>query len=239
MASLSIVIPAYNEEGRLPQTLQKLEADILAGLYKYDVKEVIVVNDGSTDRTAQVLAENPWVLLKTFHLSRNQGKGAAVHRGLAQAKSSWVLVADADMATPWEEMNKFVAVADNYDLVMGSRALPESRVEVRQHFIRQSMGKTFNRLLRALVGLPYKDTQCGFKLLRNDRDLQERILPRLQVQRFAWDVELILALQRFNKRIVEFPVIWRHQEASHVRIVRDSLEMLFSVLKIRFRLFHK
>ncbi|MNJ94874.1 putative glycosyltransferase CsbB [compost metagenome] len=237
MKSLSIVIPAFNEELRLPATLNKLQAGIEAQRFEFDIQEVIVVDDGSVDKTASVVQEfsKRWNNLKFISFPINRGKGAAVHEGLKAATCPWVLVADADMATPWDEMNKFSPMSESYDLIMGSRALPESQIEIRQHLVRQTMGKSFNKLLRALVRLPYNDTQCGFKLIRNDESFRQQILPRLQVERFAWDVELLLCLQKFNKRILEFPVLWRHQEASRVRIFRDSFEMLFTVLKLRFR----
>ncbi|MFM6929247.1 MAG: dolichyl-phosphate beta-glucosyltransferase [Bdellovibrio sp.] len=238
METLSVVIPAFNEEGRLPKTLQTLKEMESAGLLKFIIEEVIVVDDGSGDNTvgwSESFAKS-WSKLKVVKLPQNRGKGAAVHAGFAEARAKWVLVADADMATPWDEMNKFVSQLDKFDLFMGSRALAESDIVVRQHWLRQNMGKTFNKILKGLVGLPYKDTQCGFKMVRNDEIFRQQILKKLTVDRFAWDVELILAEQKFNGRIVEVPIRWSHQEASRVHIVRDSLEMFFTVLKLRFRL---
>lgn len=238
METLSVVIPAYNEEGRLPNTLQILKEMEGAGLLKFIIQEVIVVDDGSKDSTV-AWSENfakSWNKLKVVKLGQNRGKGAAVHKGFAEAQATWILVADADMATPWDEMNKFVSQLDSYDLFMGSRALAESDIVVRQHWLRQNMGKTFNKILKGLVGLPYKDTQCGFKMVRNNEVFRQQILQKLTVDRFAWDVELILAEQKYKGRIIEVPIRWSHQEASRVHIVRDSLEMFFTVLKLRFRM---
>ena len=238
METLSVVIPAYNEEARLPNTLQTLKEMDGAGLLNFIIEEVLVVDDGSGDNTVgwcEGFAKS-WNKLKVVRLPQNRGKGAAVHKGFAEAQGKWVLVADADMATPWDEMNKFVSQLENYDLFMGSRALAESNIIVRQHWLRQNMGKTFNKILKGLVGLPYKDTQCGFKMVRNNEVFRQQILKRLTVDRFAWDVELIIAEQKYKGRILEVPVRWSHQEASRVHIVRDSLEMFFTVLKLRFRM---
>ncbi len=238
MKELSIVIPAYNEEGRLPQTLEVLQQLFTAKSLEWSLREVLISNDGSLDGTARFVNElaQKWPLLKLVNLPQNQGKGAAVREGMKEAQGAWILIADADMATPWEEVNKFAMLCENFDLVMGSRALPQSEITVRQHWIRQSMGKTFNKILKSLVSLPYQDTQCGFKLVRNDDGFRKNILSKLSVDRFAWDVELILQMQKNKKRILESPIRWSHQEASHVRMFRDSLEMFFTVVKLRLRL---
>lgn len=238
MKDLSIVIPAYNEEARLPRTLEVLQHMIANKELQWSVLEVLVVNDGSVDGTSAFVKEcaQTFPLLKLIDLPVNQGKGAAVRAGLKAALAEWVLIADADMATPWDEVNKFVFPSETYQLVMGSRGLPQSQITVRQHWIRQSMGKTFNKILKSLVALPFHDTQCGFKLVRKDEAFKKDILPVLHVDRFAWDVELILQMQKHKKSILEVPIRWAHQEASRVRMFRDSLEMFFTVWKLRFRL---
>ncbi len=234
--TLTIVIPAYNEESRLPRTLQELKV-FATTLQGFSLLEVIVVDDGSQDQTSATVEgfANTWSLLKCLRLPQNRGKGGAVHAGLKAAQGEWVLIADADMATPWKELQNFADLCADYDLVMGSRALKESHIVIRQHWLRQNMGRTFNRLLKSLVRLPYHDTQCGFKLIRNDQVFRNEILPKLSVQRFAWDVELLLFLRKYQRRILETPVQWSHQEASRVRIVRDSFEMLLAVLRLRIR----
>lgn len=238
MVSISIVIPAFNEAERLPETLRVLRELNEAKGFAVTVGEVIVVDDGSTDLTLKKVDElrSQWGLLNTLRLPENRGKGAAVKRGMQASQFEWILVADADMATPWEELNKLLALSQRGDLIMGSRALPQSQIEVRQHWIRQGMGKTFNRIMRFFVGLPYKDTQCGFKLIRNDADFRQKVLPQLSVERFAWDVELILYMEKFKKRVLEVPIRWQHKESSRVHILRDSIEMLFAIRKMRRRL---
>lgn len=234
--TLTIVIPAYNEEQRLPKTLQALKA-FAETRQGFSLREVIVVDDGSQDKTIETVRKwsESWPILKCWSLQKNLGKGAAVHAGLAKAQGEWVLIADADMATPWKELQRFAELCKDQDLVMGSRALKESQIVVRQHWLRQNMGRTFNKLLKSLVRLPYHDTQCGFKLIRNDDQFKKQILPQLQVQRFAWDVELLLFMRKHHRRVLETPVEWSHQEASRVRIVRDSFEMLWAVLRLRAR----
>jgi len=236
--NLSIVIPAYNEEQRLPRTVQHLYNLIQEKSLQWTIQEVLVIDDGSRDGTAAWVEayQKHWPLLKVIRQPVNRGKGAAVHTGMRASEADWILVADADMATPWLEMNKFSGICSDYDLIMGSRALGQSEILVRQHWLRQNMGKTFNRIMKGIVGLPFRDTQCGFKLVRNDSLFKEKILPKLKVERFAWDVELLLYLRASARRLLEFPVQWSHQEASHVRIVRDSLEMLWTVLKLRIRI---
>lgn len=239
MISISVVIPAYNEEHRLPETLKVLRQFVSLKQAAWSVQEIFVVNDGSTDKTATLIEEmqKEWPLLQLLSFPLNKGKGAAVHLGMQKSSASWILIADADMATPWEELNKFAALSNEIDadLIMGSRALPQSDIVIRQHWIRQSMGKTFNKILKFVIGLPFHDTQCGFKLLKNDSFFRSKILPLLRVERFSWDVELILFLLKYKKRILEVPIRWEHKEESHVHIVRDSFEMLFTVLKLKKR----
>lgn len=237
MFEISVVIPAYNEELRIPSSLRELKAFSANGNDLFNIKEVLVVDDGSVDGTSTVVKElqTEWSLLKIHSFSANRGKGAAVHAGLKEAVCEWVLIADADMATPWIELHKLLG-ASSADLLMGSRALPESVITRRQHWVRENLGKTFNRILRWFIGLPFRDTQCGFKLLRNDFVFRTTILPHLKVSRFAWDVELILLLMKHHREVKEIPVSWQHQDHSRVRLLNDSFEMLFAVLQLRRRL---
>lgn len=235
---ISVVIPAFNEETRLPGTLQRLQELSEAGILQAEIAEVLVIDDGSEDHTRQIVesCRAQWPLIQLYSFSENRGKGAAVKKGFVESSSEWILIADADMATPWEEVNKLCGFVDRASLIMGSRALPESQIEVRQHWIRQTMGKIFNRIMRIFTGLSYKDTQCGFKLLHNDDVFRSKVLPSLSVQRFAWDVELILYMEKFRKSVCEVPIRWQHQESSRVRIIHDSIEMLFAIRQIRHKL---
>jgi dolichyl-phosphate beta-glucosyltransferase len=242
---LSIVIPAFNEEMRLPHTLETLGAliarsDLRMGPHALVASEVevIVVDDGSSDRTAQVAKElgRRFPVFKVISFAANRGKGAAVRQGLLEASAPWILFADADMSTPWTELGKLAErqSALSLDIAIASRALPESEVRVHQSFSRERMGKTFNWIIRQLTRLPFPDTQCGFKLFH--REKIAKILPYLQIDRFAWDVELLLLASRRGLKIGDVAVRWDHKEASRVRPIFDSMEMLISVIKMRLRL---
>jgi glycosyltransferase involved in cell wall biosynthesis len=230
---LSIVVPAYNEQERLGVSLPLIDAYLRER--RVDA-EILVVDDGSIDGTAAMAegflrGKNGRVLKQP----ENRGKGAAVRRGVLEAAGRWVLFTDADLSTPIEEHARLADIARDADLdvVFGSRGLPDSKVEVRQSWLRQTMGKTFNRILRAVTGLPYRDTQCGFKLL----DLQRTrpLFERMVVDHFAFDVELLFLCDRFGLRVREVPVVWRNSDRSTVSVVGAPPRMLLDVLRVRWR----
>jgi glycosyltransferase involved in cell wall biosynthesis len=230
---LSVVVPAFDEEDRLTRTLPAIGEWLASS--RID-GEVLIVDDGSADGTSRVatawLAGPPGRLLR---IAENRGKGHAVRRGLLEASGRWALVTDADLSTPLGEHAKLAAAARDHDLdvVIGSRALPDSRIEVRQNVVRETMGKTFNLLVRLMTGLPYRDTQCGFKLLdlRRVRPLVERMV----VDRFAWDVELLFLCWRFGLAVREVPVVWHNDPHTTVGLVADPLRMLADVVRVRWR----
>jgi glycosyltransferase involved in cell wall biosynthesis len=230
---LSVVIPAYNEEDRLGSSLTAIDGYFRERAFD---AEMLVVDDGSTDGTAALvqsfLRQSRGRLLR---LSENQGKGAAVRRGVLEAQGAWILITDADLSTPIEEHARLADVArdEDLDLVFGSRGLPGSRVEVRQNPARQLMGRTFNYVLRRATGLPYRDTQCGFKLL--DRGRTRPLFERMVIDHFAFDVELLFLCQRFNLRVREVPVIWRNSPRSTVNVWTAPPRMLFDLFRIRWR----
>jgi glycosyltransferase involved in cell wall biosynthesis len=230
---LSVVIPAYNEEARLPASLERIDAY----LREHRIEgEILVVDDGSSDRTAQLAGE----FLKdrrgrVVSLAENRGKGAAVRRGVAEAAGRWILMTDADLSAPIEEHRKLAATArdDDLDIVIASRGLADSQIEVRQAWVRQTMGKTFNVLMRAMTGLPFRDTQCGFKLM--DR---RRVLPlfeKMVVDRFAFDIELLYLAVRYGLSVREIPVVWRNEPQSRVNMITDPINMLRDVARVRWR----
>jgi len=239
MQSLSIVIPAYNEEIRLPRTFALLKHGIEAGAFQpLQVKEIIVVNDGSKDLTQQVCKNHENILpeLRCIDVLPNQGKGNAIHTGMKAAATDWILIADADSATPWDQFQKLWTQLqkEKSSIAIGSRDLPESDVRTKQSWIREHMGKTFNLIVRLITGLPYRDTQCGFKLI--DKKSIKSFLQLLRVKRFAWDVELLMFARKNKVKISEVPVAWEHQEASSVHPIRDALEMLLRVIEMRIRI---
>jgi dolichyl-phosphate beta-glucosyltransferase len=230
---LSIVIPAYNEEGRLGESLQKIAAYLdQSGI----AAEVLVVDDGSSDGTARIAGD----FLKTrsgrvVPNGENRGKGFSVRHGVLEAAGRWILLTDADLSTPIEEHDKLAGIARDHDLdiAFGSRALADSRVEVRQQAIRQLMGKTFNKAIKLITGLPFHDTQCGFKLM--DAERVRPIVERMVIDRFAFDVELLFLAYRFGLKLREVPVIWRNAPGSKVSMLGDPLNMLADVARVRWR----
>ncbi len=231
--SLSIVIPAYNERERLTTSLPAIDAYLLAN--RLDA-EILVVDDGSTDATAELAAT---LVSRGQHrvisLPVNRGKGAAVRSGVLASRGEWVLVSDADLSTPIDEYDRLAAIAraDNLDVVIGSRALPGSRVVVSQHIGRRVLGEVFNIILRRMTGLPYRDTQCGFKLLRRSR--VEAIFAEMVIDGFAFDVELLYLCERRGLRVKEVPVTWRNSPRSTVSIIGSPPKMLFDLMRLCWR----
>jgi len=230
--TLSIVIPAYDEEARLPGTLRRITG-YLAGRRHLLPAEVIVADDGSRDGTSRVAAAFAMpadVEMRVLTLTPNRGKGAAVRAGLAASRGRQVLISDADLATPIEEVETLLAV--DAGVVVGSRALRRELIARRQPLPRDLLGRLFNVVLRWLRLTTMRDTQCGFKLL--DGDLARGLALQLRLDGFAYDVELLARARRVGQRVVEVPVRWFHQDASRVRPLRHGLQMLRDVLRIRW-----
>jgi len=198
--------------------------------------EVLVVDDGSSDATARIAGD--FLRRRSGRVvpnGENRGKGYSVRHGVLEAAGRWILLTDADLSTPIEEHERLAGIARDHDLdlVFGSRALADSQVEVRQHAIRQLMGKTFNKAIRLMTGLPFHDTQCGFKLM--DAERVRPIVERMVIDRFAFDVELLFLAFRFGLRLREVPVTWRNSPGSKVSILADPLNMLTDVARVRWR----
>src|SRR5882762_6402779 len=232
--SLSIVVPAYNEGARLAGSLRK----IVSYLQNYPADaELIVVDDGSTDNTAdtarQELANSQNVRTSVISYKTNLGKGRAVRLGLLASRGDIALFTDADLSTPITETPKLVdpILRGECDLAFGSRALDRSLIGVHQPWRREQGGRVFNLLVRVATGLPFWDTQCGFKAFR--LEVCRSILEAARVDGFAFDVELLYLAQRAGLRIREIPVRWNHAEGSKVSFFRDSLRMLREVIALR------
>jgi dolichyl-phosphate beta-glucosyltransferase len=233
---LTVVVPAFNEARRLTDNLLTL----LQYLQAYrPTAELIVVDDGSTDGTAHVaeefFAQRPDVSARVLPFTENRGKGHAVRAGLAAARTPIALFSDADLSTPITELPKIVEPieAGQYDLVLGSRALDRSLIGHHQPWRREQGGKVFNAIVRLTTGLPFADTQCGFKAFR--MDAVRPILEQAQIDGFGFDVELLFLAQRAGLRPLEVPVRWNHHDGSKVHIVRDSLRMFSEVVSLRSR----
>jgi dolichyl-phosphate beta-glucosyltransferase len=228
---LSIIIPAWNEEKRIGASLQAIKG-YLAG--KPFAAEVLVVDDGSTDRTSEVTrrALEGRVAHRVIRLETNQGKGHAVKTGVLASSGKVILFTDADLSTPVEELDKFLAKLDEgFDVVIGSRALPGCDIRVRQARPREAMGKFFNRLVRLFVMDGCLDTQCGFKVFRRAAAMD--LFSRLRTKGFAFDVELLVLARKSGFRVAEIPVVWCNFEPSRVRMVRSSWQMLKELMRIR------
>jgi dolichyl-phosphate beta-glucosyltransferase len=226
--ALSVVIPAYNEEGRIGETLGSI-VDYLA--LRAEPFEILVVDDGSTDGTAEIAERAVFQNVRVLRLPRNRGKGAALQAGVLASRGAWVLLTDADLSTPIEDLPRLEAHRETGDLIIGSRAAPDSQVTLHQPLYRELMGKGFNLLLRGLRLTHLRDTQCGFKLLAGDvaRDL----FSRLSVESFAYDVELIRLASSSGLSVREVGVRWHDSHPSSVHPVTDSFRMLRDVLRLR------
>jgi glycosyltransferase involved in cell wall biosynthesis len=231
----SLVIPAFNEASRIGQTV-RATLDYL--LRVSPESEVIVVNDGSTDATSTITRETlagakiQTRLLENFP---NRGKGAAVRKGLLAAQKPIGLFFDADLSTPLDETPKVIEpiANDDVDLAFGSRALDRGLIGHHQPWRRETAGQIFNLLVRVSTGLPFWDTQCGFKAFR--LDVCRPILEAARIEGFAFDVELLFLAHRAGLRLREIPVRWNHSEGSKVRFIHDSLRMLREVIALRRR----
>ena len=217
--SLSIVIPAFNEQVRLPETIRRIEYYL--GRLNPRFHELLVVNDGSTDGTVEAIREfsesNPCIRILSNPV--NMGKGFSVRHGILEARGDWTLFTDADLSTPIEELEKLwcATVRQRAEIAIGSRALDRSLIGVHQPGFREAAGKFFNCVMRLTVGLPIADTQCGFKLFRSD--VARRIFSRQRLERFGFDVEVLFIARQLGYRIAEVPVRWNHAEGSKVGMI--------------------
>ncbi|MFN7920563.1 MAG: dolichyl-phosphate beta-glucosyltransferase [Bryobacteraceae bacterium] len=234
MPSLSIVIPAYNEEKRLPPTLERVASYLAASRYR--PYEVIVVDDGSRDGTAAV-AEKFCATHPEFRVLRNpgnRGKGYSVRHGMLEARNDWVLFSDADLSAPIEEVEKLFAAVSKpeCEVAIGSRAVDRSLIGVHQSIFRENAGRIFNLFMRVLVGLRISDTQCGFKLFR--RDAAQAVFKNVRMERFGFDAEALFIAHKKGFAIAEIPVRWDHVEGTKVSMFGDSLDMFLDLLRIRW-----
>jgi len=229
--ALSIVIPAYNEERRLPRTLEKIAAWVGA---KGLAAEILVVDDGSADGTARVVAEAAarFPGLRLVSNGRNFGKGYSVRHGMREARGRVGLFTDADLSAPIEEAEKLLAALENADVAFGSRALNRKLISVRQSRFRELAGILFNKFVQLVLWIPFVDTQCGFKAFRMDR--AGILFEQQRIERFGFDPELLFLARRHALRIVEIPVRWAHDPDTKVQVYRDSLGMFTELLSIRW-----
>jgi len=232
---LSVVIPAYNEESRIGDSLTKIYGYLKKRDHDF---EIIVIDDGSKDKTLNLLSEYSQNMPNLIVLKNesNQGKGFSVKKGVLKSKGDIILFTDADLSTPIGELDKLISwLGRGYQISIGSRDLPESQVKRHQVWYRELMGKTFNRIIRLILNLDYYDTQCGFKCFK--RDAAVEVFKSLKICGFSFDVEILFIAEKKGIKVKEVPVLWYNSPESKVKIVRDSLKMLRDILKLRFNNF--
>lgn len=233
--NLSIVIPAFNEENRLPRTLGRIREYFSQRPGGLDAIEVLIVDDGSTDGTAGVATEwaqrQPgWRLVSN---GENRGKGYSVRHGMLEARGRVALFTDADLSSPIEESEKLLAaISAGNDFAIGSRAIDRSLIAVRQARYRELAGIIFNGFVRLFTGLPFHDTQCGFKAFLREPSVV--VFEQQRIEGFGFDPEILFLAKRQGLRGAEVPVRWAHDPATKVHVVRDSFRMFGDLLVIRW-----
>lgn len=232
---LSIVIPAYNEANRLPNTMEKIV------LYFYEKGasfELIVVDDGSKDNTAEIIlqASKQYPEIRLIRSKQNYGKGHTVRKGVLEARGEYILFTDSDLSTPITELPGLwhALTEEGFDIAIGSRSLPEAQILVCQPWYRSIFGQFYPFFVHLLVMNDFRDTQCGFKLFR--RNVAYRLFSLLKTKGFSFDVEILLRAKTSGCRVKEVPVIWSNSRESKVLLWRDSFRMLKELIQIRFHL---
>jgi glycosyltransferase involved in cell wall biosynthesis len=228
---LSIVIPAFNESARIEATLARV-LDCVDSL-RWDA-EILLVDDGSTDNTVAIVQQ--WMArAPRLHLIKNpgnRGKGYSVRNGLLQAAGDIVMFTDADLSAPMEEAERLIASIDaGADVAIGSRWLDKQKQTTHQPLYRRFFGRCFNWVTRRIIGLPFKDTQCGFKAFK--RDAAQTIFRLQTIERWGFDPEILFIARKLKFRIVEVPVTWGHDERSRISYLKDGMKMLEEMAEIR------
>ncbi len=235
--SLSVVIPAYNEEQRIGSTLERISVYLRSSGRSF---EILVVDDGSQDRTCEITQEfgtrgDPERSVRLLCNDRNRGKGYSVRRGMLETQGAYSLLTDADLSSPIEEISKLEreVIDGPCHIAFGSRDMEESQIEVRQPWFRETSGKIFNRLVRLSTGLPYADTQCGFKLF--DMSRCKNLFRQQTIDGFGFDVEILYIAHKWGLTLKEVPVVWRHVPGSRVRFAPDAFRMAWDLVGIRWK----
>jgi len=228
---LSIIIPSYNEESRLPATLERIAAYLSTHARE---AEVLVVDDGSEDGTAAVAESygRKILTLRVISNGANRGKGYSVRHGMQEARGRIALFTDADLSAPIEEADKLIDGLETNDVAIGSRAMDRSLITVHESPFREFAGIIFNKIVRSILWLPFVDTQCGFKAFRRERC--GIIFEQQTIERFGFDPELLYLARRHGLRAVEIPVRWGHSPATKVSMLHDSIQMFIDIFTIRW-----
>jgi dolichyl-phosphate beta-glucosyltransferase len=232
---LSIIVPAYNEAGRLPRTLTRMREYFASRGFTTHELEILIVDDGSKDGTVQVAEQwaRDWPSLRVISNGDNRGKGYSVRHGMLEARGRIALFTDADLSSPIEESEKLLAAINaGNDVAIGSRALDRSLIATHQSRLRELAGMIFNGFVRIFTGLPFSDTQCGFKAFV--REPSRIVFEQQRIERFGFDPEILFLAKRHGLRTAEIPVRWAHDPATKVHMLRDSLMMFFDLAIIRW-----
>lgn len=231
MTFLSVIIPAYNEEKRISETLEIIETYLSKQNYK---SEILVVDDGSKDNTVNIVKDfsNKNPCIKLHQNPGNQGKGAAVKRGMLNALGKYRLFSDADLSAPIVELERLLKWAlQGYDVVIGSRNIPDPDVKIEALLKRKIIGRIFNLIVQILILPKFHDTQCGFKLFSAESAM--KIFSLQKLSGFSFDVEILYLAEKLNYKIKEVPVNWHHVPASKVSIIKDSIRMFNDIINIK------
>jgi dolichyl-phosphate beta-glucosyltransferase len=229
-ARLSIVIPAYNEEKRIRPSLKRI---IDYSKKHFKDYEILVVDDCSKDSTNKIVSKYKQDKVRVLRNEHNRGKGYSVKRGMIEAKYPLVLFSDSDLATPIEEVSKFIGfIEEGYEIVIASRNLRGSDVRARQPWYRQKIGKMFPLFVNLIALRGFKDTQCGFKLFKTD--VARKIVKFQTFDRFCFDVELLFIAKKAGYKIKEAPVVWFDKAGSKVNFLKDGFNMLIDLFRIRY-----
>jgi glycosyltransferase involved in cell wall biosynthesis len=227
---LTIVVPAYNEAGRIEKSLAEIRRYIESKPFPV---ELVVVDDGSTDPTVSVVTQFPEIRLLSN--GRNRGKGFTVRHGALEARGKYTLFTDADLSAPIDEADQLLGALESTgaDAAIGSRALRRELIGVHQPWRRELAGRVYNLLVRLITGLRLRDTQCGFKLFR--RETTRRAFELQRVEGFGFDPELLFLIERLGGKVVEVPVRWNDNPATKVRFLSDSVGMFWDLVALRWR----
>ncbi len=223
---ISVIIPAYNEEKRIYKTIKKIINYLKSRNYSF---EIIVVDDGSKDKTLEIAHRIKDRRLRIISYGKNQGKGYTVKTGMLAAKYKLALFCDADLSTPIEELGNFMKFIGDYDIIVGSRVIEGHKILKKQPFFRVFLGIVFSKITKTILDTGLQDTQCGFKLFKNCKN----IFKQQTLDGFAFDVEILFLAKKRGMKILELPIVWKNVKSSKLNPLTDPLKMFKDVVRIR------
>lgn len=227
--SLTLVIPAYNEEERIEKTIEKI-----SNYKNIEISEIIVVDDGSKDKTYQILKnlKEKYNNLKILKNEKNEGKGSALKKGILAAKDEipFILISDSDLSSPIEEVERFLPYINDYAILIGSRGIDRSYIKKRQPLLREFMGIIFNLIVQLLFFPKIYDTQCGFKLFKTS--VGKKIFNEIMTKGFTYDVEVLILAKLMGYKFKEVPVLWYHMGKSKVKLTKAPFLMFFELINL-------